>query len=158
MIAGLSSVRHSLSLLLLLVLLVQLFWLLLPGDALLVGMVKPVVAGEEILLAVLVLCRAVPPLRRLMLSCLEFRTLVRLLLLVRFTESSPVDVEDGKTADTPSLAPSHSFNLGCDSFLLLIEWNSLLLLSKQWPGEGLLWLDATEPPLLAAALITVESE
>lgn len=106
MIAGLSSVRHSLSLLLLLVLLVQLFWLLLPGDALLVGMVKPVVAGEEILLAVLVLCRAVPPLRRLMLSCLEFRTLVRLLLLVRFTESSPVDVEDGKTADTPSLAPS----------------------------------------------------
>lgn len=59
-------------------------------------------AGEERL--VLLVDR--PPLRRFILRCLEFRTLVRLLLLVRFTESSPVDVEVGKTGETPSLAPS----------------------------------------------------
>lgn len=87
-------------------------WLLLPDDALLVEVLRPVMAGEEMVLVVLVLCRAdPPPLRRLIFRCLEFRTLVRLLLLVRFTESSPVDMELGKTVDTPSLAPSFAGKL-----------------------------------------------
>lgn len=73
-------------------------------------------AGDEEMIwpvAVLVLGRAAPPtlLRRRMFRCLELRTLVRLLLLVRFTGSSPVDVEVGKTVDTPSLAPSFALRL-----------------------------------------------
>lgn len=89
---------------------------LLPGDALLVAVLVMAVevqslglfafammeadAGEERLVRL-----GRPPLRRFIFRCLELRTLVRLLLLARFTESSPVDVEVGKTGETPSLAP-----------------------------------------------------
>lgn len=94
--------------------------MLLPGDALLMVAVLVMAAttevqsmgffpftmaeeaaGEEKLVQLV----DRPPLRRFIFRCLELITLVRLLLLVRFTESSPVDVEVGKTGDTPSLAP-----------------------------------------------------
>lgn len=102
-VLGLSSVRLSVSLLLLLLLLMLLLLLLHFERLLMHDRMGYEATGGEVDVS----AEWQSPLRRPRFSCLEFKTLARLLLLARFAGLIPVDVvEVGRIGETPSLAPA----------------------------------------------------